>query len=238
MNRYLSQAGIAARRKCDLLIKAGLVSVNGVVVRKPGITVDSSTDYILYNDKRVILNISFEYVLLNKPSGYVCTANDTEGRKTVFDLVASGARLFPVGRLDVTTTGLLLLTNDGELSYRLTHPRFGVEKVYRAVLHKSLHPIDLQKLQRDVLIGKNESVSAQIKVISKNRKVVELTVHEGKKNMIKRMFKVLGYIVVSLDRIKIGFLTKHKLPLGGWRYLTQKEVQKLHTMAGNPFTNK
>jgi len=211
-----------------------LVSVNSVIVRTPGMIIDPESDYVTYKEKRIIHIGSFVYILLNKPAGVVCTAQDERHRPTVLDIIKSGSRIFPVGRLDINTTGLILLTNDGELSNRLTHPRFGIEKVYRVVLHKPLHPLDEKRLEQGIKIEKDEVVSARIAVISKTGTVVKVTVHEGKKNMIKRMFNTMGYVVTLLDRIQIGFLTKRKLPLGGWRYLTHKEIHQLYVAAETP----
>lgn len=187
---------------------------------------------MFFKNKRVVPNNSFQYVLLNKPGKVVCTTRDTRNRKTVIDLVKSDRRIFPVGRLDMSTTGLLLLTNDGELSYRLSHPKFAIDKIYTVQLHKSLTERDIRQLKQGVTIGKNETVSTLVRITNSRKNEVEVTVHEGKKNMIKRMFNVLGYKVSSLDRINYAGLTKRKLPRSGWRFLTQSEVRKLRTLVG------
>jgi len=186
----------------------------------------------MYKGKYVTLKPNFEYILLNKPKGVVCTVKDEQKRKTVFNLIKSDRRLFPVGRLDITTTGLLFITDDGELSYRLAHPKFAVEKVYVAELHKPLTKEDIRKLQKGVSIGRGEKVSAKVRKIAAKAHKVEITVHEGKRNMIKRMFDALGYKVVSLDRVKYAGLTKRKLPRSGWRFLLPSEVKKLYTLVG------
>jgi len=232
LNSFLSQAGTAARRKCDYLIKNGFISVNERKVLDPGYIVKPGRDRIMYKGKYVTLKPNFEYILLNKPKGVVCTVKDEQKRKTVFNLIKSDRRLFPVGRLDITTTGLLFITDDGELSYRLAHPKFAVEKVYVAELHKPLTKEDIRKLQKGVSIGRGEKVSAKVRKIAAKAHKVEITVHEGKRNMIKRMFDALGYKVVSLDRVKYAGLTKRKLPRSGWRFLLPSEVKKLYTLVG------
>jgi len=231
LNSFMSQAGIAARRKCDQLIKDGFVSVNTQKALDPGYIVKPEKDLVMYKGKYVTLKTNFEYILLNKPKGIVCSVKDEQKRRTVIDLIKSNRRLFPVGRLDITTTGLLIITDDGELSYRLAHPKFAVEKIYIAELHKPLANKDIRKLQKGVLIGKGEKVAAKVRIITSAQKV-EITVHEGKRNMIKRMFDALGYKVVSLDRVKYAGITKRKLPRGGWRFLLSSEVKKLYTLVG------
>lgn len=232
MSSFLSQAGIAARRKCDYLINNGFVSVNEQKVLDPAFIVKPKRDRVMYKGKYVTLKPNFEYILLNKPKGVVCTVKDEQKRKTVFSLIKSDRRLFSVGRLDITTTGLLFITDDGELSYRLTHPKFAVEKVYVAELHKPLTKEDIRKLQKGVSIGRGEKVSAKVMEITAKAHKVEIAVHEGKKNMIKRMFDALGYKVVSLDRVKYAGLTKRKLPRSGWRFLLLSEVKKLYSLVG------
>ncbi|MCH7783078.1 rRNA pseudouridine synthase [candidate division KSB1 bacterium] len=230
MNSFLSRAGIAARRKCDQLIKDGLVTVNGKSAVDPGLSIDSDCDTVKYRGKRIEFQKSFEYILFNKPKGVVCTAKDEKNRMTIFDIIKTTRRLFPVGRLDKSTTGLLLLTDDGDLSYKLSHPKYEINKVYTTRLNRTLELRDKKKLQDGVKIGKNEYVSAEIRSLNANRTDVEITVHEGKKNMIIRMFDAVGYKVVSLDRIKYAGLSKRKLPKSGWRYLTGSEVNRLFAL--------
>lgn len=231
LNSFLSRAGIAARRKCDLLIKKGLVSVNGTAIREPGFRVHPERDCVVYKSSVVKPVRSFSYMLLNKPRGIVTTVRDQRKRPTVIDLIESERRLFPVGRLDINTTGLLLITDDGELSYRLTHPRYRVEKVYTAGLHKSLTEYDRERLERGVIVGKKK-LRAKISPAGSRNNRVHVYVHEGPYRMIRRMFNACGYIVTSLDRIRYAGLTKKKLPRGGWRYLTPAEVKKLYELTG------
>lgn len=207
-----------------------MVTVNGKSAVDPGLSIDSDCDTVKYRGKRIEFQKSFEYILFNKPKGVVCTAKDEKNRKTIFDIIKTTRRLFPVGRLDKSTTGLLLLTDDGDLSYKLSHPKYEINKVYTTRLNRTLELRDKKKLQDGVKIGKNEYVSAEIRSLNANRTDVEITVHEGKKNMIIRMFDAVGYKVVSLDRIKYAGLSKRKLPKSGWRYLTGSEVNRLFAL--------
>ena len=207
-----------------------MVTVNGKSAVDPGLSIDSDYDTVKYRGKRIEFQKSFEYILFNKPKGVVCTAKDEKNRMTIFDIIKTTRRLFPVGRLDKSTTGLLLLTDDGDLSYKLSHPKYEINKVYTTRLNRTLELRDKKKLQDGVKIGKNEYVSAEIRSLNANRTDVEITVHEGKKNMIIRMFDAVGYKVVSLDRIKYAGLSKRKLPKSGWRYLTGSEVNRLFAL--------
>ncbi|MFC1733722.1 pseudouridine synthase [candidate division KSB1 bacterium] len=228
MNSFLSKAGIAARRKCDLLIKQGLVSVDGTVIQEPGYPVDPDENTVSYRNKEIKSGKSRVYVLLNKPKGYICTLRDERKRPTVADLVHSDRRLFPVGRLDLSTSGLLMMTDDGELSNRLTHPKYEVDKVYFVELHKPLKTEHMERIRKGVDIGDSVPVRAQLKLVGTQGKKAEITVHEGRNRMVRRMFDVLGYRIKTLDRIGYAGLTKKKLPLGCWRYLSKKEVLMLY----------
>jgi len=206
--------------------------VNGRVIREPGYAVDPGHDRVLYKKGSVSLKKEYTYVLLNKPGGVVCTVSDDRRRLTVLNIVDAGRRLFPVGRLDITTTGLLVLTDDGELCYRLAHPKYTVNKVYRAVLHKPLGDADRDRLARGVDIGNRKYVRARIRLKSTHSKMVDLTIHEGEYHIVKRLFDMLGYKVTSLDRIGYAGLTKRRLPRGGWRFLKPPEVRKLYKLVG------
>jgi len=228
LNSFLSKAGIASRRKCSELIKQGTISVNGKLVFEPGFSVNPDIDRVCYNSRTVKLGKKFTYILLNKPKGFVCTLQDERHRSKVTDLIETDSRVFPVGRLDISTTGLLLITDDGELNYRLTHPKFHIDKVYIGELHKPLQPKDRELFQKGVFIGKNDKVSGKCRILDKKGQKIEITIHEGKNRMLKRMFYTLGYTVKSLDRIKFAGLTKKKLPRGGWRFLSIGEIRKLY----------
>ncbi|MCP4727714.1 MAG: rRNA pseudouridine synthase [bacterium] len=232
LNSYLSKAGIAARRKCDRIIKEGYVRVNGGIIREPGHKVEPGIDKVYYRSSPVYIRKDFRYVLLNKPRGVICTASDEKKRKTVMELIDIERRLFPVGRLDLNTTGLLLLTDDGDLSYRLTHPKFKIEKTYHAELHKPVNDAALKRLENGVLIGKKEFVKAECRSINYRKTKVAISIHEGKKHIVKRMMEVLGYKVTALERVKFAGLTVKKIPKGGWRYLSKNEVEKIYKITG------
>ncbi|MCX2478897.1 pseudouridine synthase [Pedobacter sp. MC2016-15] len=226
LNRYIANSGICSRRKADELIAAGVVSVNGVPVSELGHKVDPSKDEVRYNgellkrEKRV-------YVLLNKPKDYITTTDDPQERRTVMSLVekASRERIYPVGRLDRNTTGLLLMTNDGDLADKLSHPKNGITKIYHVELSKSLSQGDLNKIQfglelEDGII-KPDSVSY---VAGGSKREVGIQIHSGKNRIVRRIFEHLGYEVVKLDRVVYGNLTKKDLPRGRWRYLEEHEL--------------
>ncbi|WP_316793457.1 pseudouridine synthase [Pedobacter frigoris] len=226
LNRYIANSGICSRRKADELIAAGVVSVNGEVVSELGQKVDPSKDEIRYNgellkrEKRV-------YVLLNKPKDYITTTDDPQERRTVMQLVekASRERIYPVGRLDRNTTGLLLMTNDGDLADKLSHPKNGITKIYHVELSRSLSQGDLNKIQfglelEDGII-KPDSVSY---VTGGSKREVGIQIHSGKNRIVRRIFEHLGYDVVKLDRVVYGNLTKKDLPRGRWRFLEEHEL--------------
>ena len=226
LNRYIANSGICSRRKADELIEAGVVSVNGVPVTELGHKVDPYKDEVRYNgellkrEKRV-------YVLLNKPKDYITTTEDPQERKTVMHLVekASRERIYPVGRLDRNTTGLLLMTNDGDLADKLSHPRNGITKIYQVELNKNLSQGDFNKIQfglelEDGLI-KPDNIS-YVAGAAKNE--VGIQIHSGKNRIVRRIFEHLGYEVVKLDRVVYGNLTKKDLPRGKWRFLEEHEL--------------
>jgi len=229
LNRYISNAGICSRRKADELIEAGVVSVNGVVVSELGHKVDPAKDEIRYNGE-LLKREKMVYVLLNKPKDYITTTEDPQERRTVMHLVekASKERIYPVGRLDRNTTGLLLMTNDGELADKLSHPRNNIVKLYQVELSKSLTQGDLNKigfgLELEDGFIKPDSVSY---VAGGSKREVGIQIHSGKNRIVRRIFEHLGYEVVKLDRAVYANLTKKDLPRGRWRYLDEKEVIQL-----------
>jgi 23S rRNA pseudouridine2605 synthase len=226
LNRYISNSGICSRRKADELIAAGVVSVNGVVVSELGQKVDPFKDEIRYNGE-LLKREKKVYVILNKPKDYITTTDDPQERKTVMQLVekASRERIYPVGRLDRNTTGLLLMTNDGDLADKLSHPKNGITKIYHVELSKSLSQGDLNKIQfglelEDGII-KPDSVSY---VTGGSKREVGIQIHSGKNRIVRRIFEHLGYEVVKLDRVVYGNLTKKDLPRGRWRFLEEHEL--------------
>jgi 23S rRNA pseudouridine2605 synthase len=226
LNRYISNSGICSRRKADELIAAGVVSVNGEVVSELGQKVDPFKDEIRYNGE-LLKREKKVYVILNKPKDYITTTDDPQERKTVMQLVekASRERIYPVGRLDRNTTGLLLMTNDGDLADKLSHPKNGITKIYHVELSKSLSQGDLNKIQfglelEDGII-KPDSVSY---VTGGSKREVGIQIHSGKNRIVRRIFEHLGYEVVKLDRVVYGNLTKKDLPRGRWRFLEEHEL--------------
>ncbi|WP_299585884.1 pseudouridine synthase [Mucilaginibacter sp.] len=235
LNRYISNAGICSRRKADELIAAGVVSVNGTVINELGHKVDPQKDEIRYNGE-LLKREKMVYVLLNKPKDYITTTEDPQERRTVMHLVekASKERIYPVGRLDRNTTGLLLMTNDGDLADKLSHPRNSIVKLYQVELNKSLTQGDMNKIGfglelEDGLI-KPDSISY---VAGGSKREIGIQIHSGKNRIVRRMFEHLGYEVVKLDRAVYANLTKKDLPRGRWRFLEEKEVIQLkHLIQG------
>jgi len=225
LNRYLAQSGVASRREADELIKAGVVTVNGVVVTELGTKVHAG-DKVHYGGQRLSMEKP-RYVLLNKPKGFITTTDDPKDRRTVMQLVAAACpeRLYPVGRLDRNTTGLLLMTNDGDLAKKLTHPSHGAEKIYHATLDKPVSKAHLQQLVDGVELEDGMAQADEASFVEgSTRKEVGLKLHMGRNRIVRRMFEALGYEVVKLDRVVFAGLTKKEIPRGTWRMLTDREV--------------
>lgn len=229
LQRFLARAGVASRRCAEELIRAGRVTVNGAVVRALGTRVDPDRDEVRV-DGRPVRPQRLVYILLHKPAGVVSTVRDPQGRKTVLDLVPDlGVRLFPVGRLDYDSTGLLLLTNDGELAHRLTHPRFGAEKVYRVRVEGHPDEAELARLRSGVRLAEGVTAPARVRVLGHDREGtwLEVALREGRNRQVRRMLAVLGYRVRALARVREGPLRLGALPPGAWRHLTAAEVRRL-----------
>lgn len=228
LNKYLANAGVCSRREGDEYIQAGAVLVNGTVVTELGTKVLRS-DEVKFRDQPVTMEKKV-YVLLNKPKDYVTTSDDPQQRKTVMDLVKNACeeRIYPVGRLDRNTTGVLLLTNDGDLASKLTHPKFLKKKVYHVYLDKPVTATDLQKIAEGIELEDGEVHADAIEYASPtDEKQVGIEIHSGKNRIVRRIFESLGYRVVKLDRVQFAGLTKKNLRRGDWRFLTQKEVEML-----------
>ena len=228
LNKYLANAGVCSRREADEYIQAGAVLVNGTVVTELGTKVLRS-DEVKFRDQPVTMEKKV-YVLLNKPKDYVTTSDDPQQRKTVMDLVKNACeeRIYPVGRLDRNTTGVLLLTNDGDLASKLTHPKFLKKKVYHVYLDKPVTATDLQKIAEGIELEDGEVHADAIEYASPtDEKQVGIEIHSGKNRIVRRIFESLGYRVVKLDRVQFAGLTKKNLRRGDWRFLTQKEVRML-----------
>jgi len=224
----LAQAGIGSRRACETLIAAGRVTVNGVVAGL-GQRVDATEDRVAVDGVPVSVRPGLVHYLLNKPAGVVTTSADPQGRATVIDLVPPQPRVFSVGRLDATTEGLLILTNDGELAHHLTHPRYGVEKEYFAVVEGSPSPSAVRRLREGVELEDGITAPARVALIPPNG--LRLTIHQGRNRQVRRMCAAVGHPVVRLVRTRIGPVADRQLRPGAWRMLTPSEVRGLATAA-------
>ena len=228
LNKFLANAGICSRREADEFIQAGVVTVNGEVVTELGTKV-MRTDSVMFHDQPVKIEKKV-YVLLNKPKDYVTTSDDPQQRKTVMDLVKNACpeRIYPVGRLDRNTTGVLLLTNDGDLASKLTHPKYLKKKIYHVFLDKNVTAHDLQQIADGIQLEDGEIKADDVQYASPtDKKQVGIEIHSGKNRIVRRIFESLGYRVQKLDRVQFAGLTKKNLKRGDWRYLTEEEVDRL-----------
>ncbi len=229
LNKFIAHAGVAARREAAEIVKQGKVKVNGEVVTEPGHKV-SAKDEIRVNGKKIFFAKNLVYILLNKPKDYITTTDDPQGRKTVLDIIkkATPERIYPVGRLDRNTSGVLLLTNDGELSQKLTHPSNEIRKVYHVTLNKPLEKKDFDQVLKGVIL---EDGPAGVDVLAyadtKDKTQVGVEIHSGRNRIVRRIFESLGYEVKNLDRVMFAGLTKKNVSRGKWRFLTEKEVRDL-----------
>jgi len=228
LNKFISNSGVCSRREADTYIEHGSVTVNGNLITEMGYKVQPNDDVRF--DGTSISPEKKKYVLLNKPKNYITTMDDERGRKTVMELVSNAAneRIYPVGRLDRMTTGLLLFTNDGELAKKLTHPKHDVKKLYHASLDRKLDLKDLQKLRGEVIIeGKKVFIDAVSYVEGQSKTEVGIEIHSGRNRIVRKIFEHVGYKVVKLDRVLFAGLTKKNLPRGRWRELTKQELANL-----------
>ncbi len=228
LNKFLANAGVCSRRDADKYIAAGVVSVNGEIVTELGTKV-LRTDVVKFHDNAIKPEKKV-YVLLNKPKGYVTTSEDPQNRKTVMDLVANACpeRIYPVGRLDRNTTGVLLLTNDGELASKLTHPKFLKKKIYHVYTDKNVTAADIRRIAEGVTLEDGDIKADAIEYASPtDKKQVGIEIHSGKNRIVRRIFESLGYQVIKLDRVYFAGLTKKNLQRGDWRFLTEKELNML-----------
>ena len=229
LNKYLSNAGVCSRREADVLIQTGVVSVNGEIVTELGYKIKKG-DKVQYDGETINAETK-RYVLLNKPKGFITTMDDPLGRKTVMGLVINACkeRIYPVGRLDRDTTGLLLFTNDGDMAKKLTHPRYEATKIYHVETDKPVQKEHLELLMRGIELedGRIQADKAEYVTDGKSGREVGIEIHSGKNRIVRRMFEKLGYEVVKLDRVQFASLTKKDLPRGYYRHLTEKEVSFL-----------
>lgn len=229
INKYIAQAGVASRRKADELIANGNVKVNGLILKEPGYDVVSG-DVVEVNGRRIEAEEKKVYILLNKPVGYITSVSDDRDRLTVMDLVQDvDARIFPVGRLDYNTSGMLIMTNDGDFAYTLSHPKHEMPKTYRAVVAGVLSNEKCAKLREGVDIGGFVTSKAKVEIVKGHPRntVVDITIHEGKNRQVRKMFKAVGNNVQSLERIAIGDVRLGRLAEGHYRKLTREEIEYL-----------
>jgi len=228
LQKILAHAGVASRRKAEELITQGKVEVNGNMVTELGAKADPEID-VIWVSGRPIAKEKKIFIMLNKPKGYISTVSDERGRKTVLDIVPKSARLYPVGRLDKNTRGLLVLTNDGELAYRLTHPKFEVEKTYHAIVEGEIGEKAIERLQKGVYLGEKKTAPAKVKVLFKDKQKsgVEIKIHEGMKHEVREMLYRVGHPAIELTRIKFANLSLGTLKTRAWRYLTKEEIDGL-----------
>lgn len=227
LNRFLAQSGLCSRREADDFITAGLVTVNGQVVTELGTKV-RSTDEVKFNDEKV-QGEKKVYLVLNKPKGYVTSLEDPHADKTVMELVkdACSERIYPVGRLDKNSLGLLLFTNDGDVTRQLTHPSLEKKKIYQVTLDKPLTRADMEQLTEGITLDDGEIFADEVAYVSENKKEVGIEIHSGRNRIVRRMFEHLGYAVQKLDRVYYAGITKKNLKRGQWRFLTREEVDRL-----------
>src|SRR6266487_56183 len=234
LSRFLAHAGIASRRHAEALIASGRVQVNGATITTQGTRIDPAHDHITVDGKSVQAAVQHVYLLLNKPAGYLSTVGDPQGRPTVLDLLPQEVRqlrVYPVGRLDIDTSGLLLLTNDGAFALHLAHPRYSTDKHYEALVPGYPTAAALTALRKGVVFtedngARHKSAPAQVSILRREgaNTWLSLTIHEGRKRQLRRMLAAVGHTVVSLARVGVGPLTLENLPVGQWRYLTPTEV--------------
>ena len=228
LNKYLANAGVCSRREADEFIQAGVVTVNGQVVTELGTKI-LRTDEVRFHDQPVTIEKKV-YVLLNKPKDYVTTSDDPQQRKTVMDLVKNACteRIYPVGRLDRNTTGVLLLTNDGDMASKLTHPKYLKKKIYHVFLDKACAAHDLQQIAEGIQLEDGEIKADDVQYAHPtDKKQIGIEIHSGRNRIVRRIFESLGYKVLKLDRVQFAGLTKKNLKRGDWRYLTEEEVDRL-----------
>lgn len=230
LQKYMARCGVASRRKCEEYIQNGLVTVNGIKITELGTKVDEN-DEVIYNGRKIVPCEEKVYIAINKPTGVITSVTDDRGRKTVIDIIDVKERIFPIGRLDYDTSGLLLLTNDGDVYNNIIHPRVEINKVYEAVVKGYFTPDEIDLFENGVDIGGYITAKSKIEVIEtfKNKSKVRIIIHEGKNRQVRKMCKAFNHAVISLKRVSIGKI-KLDTKIGEWRYLTDKEVKYLYEL--------
>jgi pseudouridine synthase len=235
LNKYLSMQGVASRREADRMIREGRVQINGRTVEDLGVKIEAEGDRVAVDGRLIRSGRSLIYLAMNKPPGYLVTRDDPEGRPTVMSLLPKLRKaVFPVGRLDFDSEGLLLLTNDGELAFRLTHPRFEIKKVYAVEVEGEMSAEEAERLEKGVRIDGRRTAPARVRVLGRGPRgsLVQIEIHEGRKREVRRMMDLIGHRVRSLKRIEFAGLELLSLPLGQWRHLRRDEIQALRRRAG------
>lgn len=232
LNKYLAHCGVCSRREAVELITSGKVKLNGKVATEPGYKVQPD-DVVMYNGKKLFVTKNLVYILLNKPKDYITTTDDPQGRKTVLQLIqkATTERVYPIGRLDRNTSGVLLLTNDGDLTQKLSHPSYEIKKIYEAKLDKPLTKTDFDKILKGLKLEDGEIfVDSLAYADSKDKSIIGIEIHSGRNRIVRRIFEHLGYDVKGLDRVMYANLTKKNVERSKWRYLSEKEIRLLKYM--------
>ena len=234
LQKFIADCGITSRRKAEELILQGKIKVNGKVVTELGTKINPQKDVVLYNNKQIQNDNKSVYILLNKPIGYVTTVKDQFSRNSVLDLVKVKERIVPVGRLDMYTSGALILTNDGDFVYQVTHPKHEIDKTYTVTINGKVTDEEVQQLKNGVKIEAKEpyiTKPAKVKILKideeKNQSRLEITIHEGKNRQVRKMCEAVGHKVLALHRSKIAGIDVKDLPLGKWRFLNQNEVKRI-----------
>jgi len=228
LNKFLSCAGIASRRHSDELISAGKIFVNGKVATQ-GMIINEKKDKVVYDGKEISLPSSFVYIKLNKPKGYICSASDEKGRKTIYELIDTDERLFSVGRLDYDTEGLIILTNDGDFANKIAHPSFALEKEYHVTIEGKIQESELAVMRKGAIVDGNRMPSARVKFLSEDEKTTKISVviNEGQNRQVRRMFEAIGRTIVLLKRVRIGEVKLGGLSRGEYRDLKEDELNSL-----------
>ena len=232
LNKYLAHCGICSRRDAVKIIADGTVKVNGIVATEPGYKVQPA-DEVIYNNKKVFVTKNLVYILLNKPKDYITTTDDPQGRKTVLQLIqkATDQRVYPIGRLDRNTSGVLMLTNDGDLTQKLSHPSYEIKKIYEVKLDKILSKGDFEKIIDGLVLEDGKvMVDSLAYADAKDKSIIGIEIHSGRNRIVRRIFEHLGYDVKGLDRVMYAGLTKKNVERGKWRYLSEKEIRLLKYM--------
>ena len=231
LQKYIAKSGVASRRKAEELILEGKIQVNGKTITELGTKVNPEKDIVTYNRRKLKTEEEFVYILLNKPIGYVTTVKDQFGRDSVLDLVKIKEHLVPVGRLDMYTSGALILTNDGDFVYKVTHPKHEIEKTYTVTIKGIVKNEEVEMLRKGVKIEDYTTKPAKVKILKtdeeKNISRLEITIHEGKNRQVRKMCETVGHKVLALHRSKIAGIGVKDIPLGKWRFMKEKEIRKI-----------